>query len=200
MYRYVLPSAIEHLRPKSRFCAAFVHVAKRSAHQLRLSHFVFGERDRSEEGSHVRRTWRAWLTLKKANTFELEQESEGMASATSHEVIFRRDGSFGRVPAVDNVRIVPGRKMVIPVNDDGSPVDEQGAEVIRAQQHEIETTRKNDEYEVVYLPPAWKIRVGLFIYSLWFIGMTAGTTMVVVPRPSASPRLCFARKVTNEIR
>ena len=44
------------------------------------------------------------------------------------------------------------------------------------------TTRKDDKYEVVYLPPNFKIRVALFVYLLWFTGSLAGMAGVVLPR------------------
>ncbi|KAM0750560.1 hypothetical protein T439DRAFT_380454 [Meredithblackwellia eburnea MCA 4105] len=174
LYRFIVPLTLRLVDPGSRVKRVFTNWAKYTASQLRLTSFIFGgERKKEEEGSHVRRTWRAKLLLKKA--------SPGAEGGVESQVSFQPDGSFARVPAVDNIRVMPGRRMIIPVDESGRPLDDEGGRVIQQQVLELQTTRKTDKYEIVYLPPHFKTRVALFIYLLWFTGSFAGMSMVVLP-------------------
>lgn len=153
LFRFLLPFAIRALDPPAQILKIVTGWAKRTAHQLRLSSFVFGLRDLSEEGTHVRRTWRAKLMLRKAPIEQFGDETLGGTTISPREVVFRKDGGFARVPAVDNVRVVPGRKMVVKVTESGTPLDETGARTIAQQIVEMATVRKDDRYEVsAYFP------------------------------------------------
>lgn len=171
--------------PRSLVRKTFLNWSKLTAHYLRLSHFIFsGPRDPTEEGTQIRRTWKAKLTLKRADISELEEDDpivEG-GSNCMKEVVFRKDGGFARVPSVDGVRVVPGRKMLVRVHENGEALDAVGRNIILQQMIEQQTTRLADRYEVIYLPPNFKTRLGLFIYLLFFSGSLAGMTCVLVPR------------------
>lgn len=128
-------------------------LTRTTARALRLSSFMFGERDPEEEGTHVRRTWHARLTFKKADIHQ-DIEGEGRSDVVSmKEVSFRRDGGFGRVPAIDTVRVAPKRPMLVRVTEEGYPLDEAGSKVIASQLMDMATTRKNDSYQVVSPSP-----------------------------------------------
>lgn len=74
------------------------------------------------------------------------------ARATSADQLYIRDGGFARVPALDTVRVAPGRKMFVRVTEDGNPLDEEGSKIMAAQIVEMASTRKSDKYEVVCPP------------------------------------------------
>lgn len=150
-----------------------VEWSKRTAHSLRLTSFIFGVRDPTEEISHVRSTWRAKLTLKKAH----EGGDVGAApndAVTGRDVYAKRDGGFVRVPASDAVHIAPGRKMLVPVTEEGHPVDEEGSRIIAAQLVEMASTRKNDKYQVVSSRCVW-------VRGTWLIQPRAGLRPAELP-------------------
>ncbi|KAK4701378.1 E3 ubiquitin-protein ligase MARCH6, partial [Phenoliferia sp. Uapishka_3] len=179
IYRFVIPFTLNLVDPGTRIKSLFTHWAKLTASQLRLTSFIFsGKRHPEEEGTQVRRTWRAVLLLKKANITDAEEDD---AEVSKREVYFRKDGGFGRVPAIDTIRVAQGRQMIVRVTEEGHPLDGAGAGVVAQQLLEMTTTRATDKYEVVYLPPHFKTRIALFVYLLWFTGSLAGMSMVVVP-------------------
>lgn len=150
LYRFLIPATIRAVDPRARINKLFSDWAKRTAHELRLTSFIFGTRVDSEEGTHVRRTWRARLTLKKADVTELEAEDEEHQPEVSpREVVFRKDGGWGRVPAVDTVRVVAGRTMLVRVTEDGQALDKEGAKIIVSQTVEMATSRPKDKYMIV---------------------------------------------------
>lgn len=149
-YHFLVPLTMRIVDPRDRVRKMILSLTKRTAHALRLSSFIFGHRDIEEEGTHVRRTWHARLTLKKADINDVDEEGSQDGTVVSpKEVVFRRDGGFGRVPAIDTVRVAPKRPMLVRVTEEGHPIDDAGAAVIAAQLVEMATTRKNDSYRVV---------------------------------------------------
>ncbi|KAK4055801.1 hypothetical protein OIO90_003053 [Microbotryomycetes sp. JL221] len=185
-YRFVVPFTLGLVDPRSMARNLFKTWAKKTAHELRLSSFVFGERNPEEEGSHVRTTWKARLSLKRADTTTLGNDEVGeridsVDRVSQPEVFFRKDGGYGRVPAVDNIRVAPGRKMLVRVDEQGKPLDAAGARIMLAQLIEMATTRKADKYRNVYLPPNFVARICTFVYLMWFTGSLAASTVVVLP-------------------
>ena len=175
IFRFVVPAAVRAAEPRRRIKELLVQTAKRTAHELRLSSFLFNVRDPAEEGSHVRRTWRAILTLKQS------PKSEWAVNIKGRDVAFKKDGGWARVPGIDNVRVKPHRPMIVDVDDDGVPVTDDGMRVVAAQVVEQKTTRKKDAYTVVYLPPNYWLRVCVFVYLLWFVGSVGCVGAVVGP-------------------
>jgi E3 ubiquitin-protein ligase MARCH6 len=195
-YRFVVPVSIHLVQPGARIKKLFLGWAKFTAHELRLTSFIFGgERDPREEGTHIRRTWRARLTLKKGDPTDAGCELE-TDMRTPRDVVFRKDGGFGRVPATDTIRVAPGRRMIVRVTEEGHPLDVEGAGVIASQLLEMATTRKADKYAVVYLPPFFRTRLALFVYLLWFTGSLAGMTVVTTPRAHSFRCLRCSRLLT----
>ncbi|KAK4045943.1 hypothetical protein OIV83_006501 [Microbotryomycetes sp. JL201] len=181
-YRYVVPYSLRFFDPRATIQTLCESWAKKTAHHLRLTSFLFGERDASEEGSHVRRTWKAQLLLKRGDANGPDADSAGFDDNVSRaDVVFRKDGGFGRVPAVDNIRVAPGRRMIVRVDEQGRPLDADGARIVVAQLIELSTTRKNDKYRIVYLPPNFAPRVCLFLYLMWFTGSLAACSTFVLP-------------------
>ena len=166
---------------------------------------MLGKRVADEEGTHVRRTWRAWLLLKKAPvppttssdthdskvpSYRHEKTQDMMSSRA--DVVFRKDGGFARTVASDSVKIVP-RKMFVRVHSDGTPLTPEGAEAIQAQlrgptgNDENGTTPGGNEeskFTIVYVPPHFRARILLFIYLLWLTASVAIFISVCTPRES----------------
>lgn len=137
---------------------------------------MLGIRRVDEEGSHIRKTWKAWLLLQRNRT-----ATGGTSCWTSADVEFRKDGGFARVVAADNVKIVRS-KMFVRTSEDGTPLTEQGREAIAAQLKQ----GPNDEskFTIVYIPPHFRTRILLFIYLLWVSSTVALFACITIPRKS----------------
>lgn len=206
----VLPFTLGRARPKRAIRNLVRQWCKITSHQLRLSSFMLGQRRADEEGTHIRRTWKAWLLLKKApipslcdNGEHCKHNAKTNEMMSSHaEVVVRKDGGFARTVAADNVKIVP-RKMFVRVHRDGTPMTQEGAEAIQAQLRGPEnsstsagggagstTGNGNDEskFTIVYIPPHFKARILLFIYLLWLTASVAIFVSVCTPCES----MCFS--------
>jgi E3 ubiquitin-protein ligase MARCH6 len=176
-YYIFVPVVIRVIRPKRLLRRAYVKWARLTARQLRLTSFLFGQRRASEEGHHVRRTWSTLLLLKRApTTVSAKTEEEA-------DVVWERDGTFMRVPAVDSVKVVRGRAMFVRVDASGRPLDEAGARTIAAQVADSENA--DTHFTTVYLPPNFRARICAFLYLCWVSGILAAAGLLLAPRASA---------------
>lgn len=173
LYRFLIPFTITRLDPRTRLRQFFSVCSKRYAHELRISDFIFGERIESEQGTPIRQTWLPKLFFKKDN---LETED-----STSSEISYRKDGGFARVPGIDTIKVVTGRKMFVRTDESGNPLDTRGKEIVEAQVKEMNEDRKKDRYRIVYIPPDFRKRVGLFVGLVWLTGSLGVSTLLALP-------------------
>ncbi|KAI8320261.1 hypothetical protein GQ54DRAFT_247879, partial [Martensiomyces pterosporus] len=123
------------------------------------------------------------------------------ALAAQHPgVAFVLDGQNVRVPALDTVPVVPGRKMVVPVDDFGRPLedqfdyevadnpelrnaeDNQGRDIPAAapEDGERDLRYKPEHYSVVYTPPRLRLHVAVFLVLGWAaIALTFAAILVL---------------------
>lgn len=180
----VSPRTLGNVRTKRILRTQLSRWCNITAHQLRLSSFMLGVRRPEEEGSHVRKTWKDWLLCKKASAVSSRTAASDMKTAT--EVTFVKDGGFARAVNIDSVKIVP-RCMFVRVNEDGTPLDDKGAQAIADQI--AKGPNPDSNFAVVYIPPRFKTRILLFIYLLWFTGSIVLFAAFVVPRTSCRTTL-----------
>ena len=92
-------------------------------------------------------------------------------------------GSYRRVPNSDNVAVPRDMRATARVDANGLPVDEEARKLIVAQDAEAEKAKRNpkDDYTVVYIPPHFQYRIGLFICALWVIGCVFVTAAMSAP-------------------
>lgn len=83
------------------------------------------------------------------------------------------DGGLVRAPSYDGITVVPGRRMLIPVNEDGTL--KNPGEVPVGQDDQL-------NYTVVYIPPNFKARVIIFLFLMWFCGSLFCCSITVLPR------------------
>jgi len=95
----------------------------------------------------------------------------------------RFHGSYRRVPNSDNVAVPRDMRATARVDVDGVPTDDEARGLIAAQDAEAEKAKRNpkDDYTVVYIPPHFQYRIGLFIFALWVIGCVFVTATTSVP-------------------
>lgn len=130
---------------------------------------MFGGRHYDEEGTHVRKTLRAVLLCLKA---PIPGPGE-VINDENAEVDFKKDGGLVRAPSYDGITVVPGRRMLIPVNEDGTLKNPE--EVPVGQDDQL-------NYTVVYIPPNFKARVIIFLFLMWFCGSLFCCSVTVLPR------------------
>lgn len=192
----VVPVTISYARPKRVFRTIFTNWWKVTSRQLRLTSFMFGGRFPEEEGSHKGTGAHARFMLKKAPV-------GGNAGETG--VTFVPDGGLAKAPSYDGIAVVPGKRILIPVNKEGHPLTQEEAD---AQDHPLRKPPKlvpvsdrmvasgveNIEdalnHVIVYIPPDFRQRILLFLFLMWFCGAVFST--VVIAAPLVTGRIIFA--------
>ncbi|KIW04532.1 uncharacterized protein PV09_04286 [Verruconis gallopava] len=181
-YNFLTPFVVHYAKPSAGITAMYEWWFRRVARALRLSDFLFREEHFDEEGHWVRHTWKAWITRRVNNDLTEEDVdrlaiSQGTADADALDdgiVKFVPDGQYVRAPASDQVRIPKGTPVFVPVTVenkrlDGKPDDEG-----------VHAANSNLVIKV-YIPPWFKLRIGLFILAVWIFAAATGIAVTVLP-------------------
>ncbi|TKA66794.1 hypothetical protein B0A49_10601 [Cryomyces minteri] len=173
LYNFLTPVVLKFFRPSHGLNVVYEWWFRKCARALRLSHFLFGERREDEEGHYVPRIWSRFVTGEEKN--EEGDETPPSVAAGILSVEFRRDGRYVRAPASDQVRIPKGREVFLDVDEenmrlDGGPDEPQGM-------HGYD----NEQFTRVYIPPWFRLRIGLFIAGLWAFAAATGVGATIVP-------------------
>ncbi|KAL1957228.1 hypothetical protein VTO42DRAFT_6262 [Malbranchea cinnamomea] len=171
-YNFVVPLAIQSLKPSDSLHQMYDWWFHKCARMLRLSSFLFGDREPDEEGHYTNRTWYEALITR--------LKTPPVASTTVVEVPeynkdFIRDGKLVRAPASDQVRIPKGVPVFVEVNEnnervDGEPDREDGLH-----------GRANEMFTKVYIPPSFRTRISLFILLVWLFAAVTGVSATILP-------------------
>lgn len=207
IYQIGLPFFLECFQPRTKLKKTLQVISRSIARQLRLTCYLYGQRQIEEEtflevivrGSDGRvRSSGGWARFSPMRWFVEDRSSAPTVSkrldrkvsigSTSKGSISRRrkwaGGSFARVPASDAVKVVPGRKMHIPVHADGTPIDPADRSIIEQQQAEAREEgglAGVDHYTVVYLPPQFQARILCYVISMWSAAVILGWQLVGIP-------------------
>ncbi|KAG0143235.1 hypothetical protein CROQUDRAFT_661474 [Cronartium quercuum f. sp. fusiforme G11] len=182
-YHTLLPLLLHILDPRAVLKRALQRLSRSLAAKLRLSCFLYGQRTLEEETTLeviVRQPGQPPSVRQRSlwPTSLDEQQEEGMVSGMTIE---RRrkpaGGSFARVPATDSVKVVPGRKMHIPVRSNGIPIDPYDGLIIAQQAAE----GGSSHYTIVYLPPLFGLRLIAYVSGMWLSGVGIAITIIGVP-------------------
>jgi len=159
-----------------------------------LTHFLFGKRKEDEEGRHVRRTWWDMMAGKRGNVQSpvIGDDRRTLAEDRNIDAYFLRDGNYVRAPASDQVRIPKGAKTFLEVNDEDERVDRQ------PDRDDGLHGKKSDMFTKVYIPPMFRLRIGLFILLIWLFAATTGVGITIVPLVFG--RMVFAYLLPNHVR
>ncbi|KAA1079684.1 hypothetical protein PGT21_020858 [Puccinia graminis f. sp. tritici] len=115
---------------------------------------------------------------------EDRSQSKGVSKGTLSRRRKWAGGSFARVPASDAVKVVPGRKMHIPVHVDGTPIDPADMAIIEQQQAEAREeggAAGAEQYTIVYLPPQFQIRMTAYVIFMWAAAVHLGWLAIGIP-------------------
>ncbi|GET00217.1 RING finger membrane protein [Rhizophagus clarus] len=144
VFHIVVPVTVTWAKPKRLFRKLFENWWKVTSRVLRLTSFMFGGRHYDEE----------------------------VIVDENAEVLFKKDGELVRAPSYDGITVVPGRRMLIPVNEDGTL--KNPGEVPAGQDDQL-------NYTVVYIPPNFRARVIIFLFLMWFCGSLFCCSVTVLP-------------------
>ncbi|WAQ91463.1 hypothetical protein PtA15_14A347 [Puccinia triticina] len=205
IYQTFLPFFLECFQPRTRLKECLQAVSRYMARQLRLTCFLYGERRIAEETTLEvvefgadgqirpveRRARLSRLLFFKSGACRpsgKNNEYRGQSRRLSKSTLSRRrkwaGGSFARVPASDAVKVVPGRKMHIPVHVDGTPIDPADQAIIEQQQAEAREdggVAGGEQYTIVYLPPHFQARMVVYVVFMWAAAVHLGWLAIGLP-------------------
>lgn len=205
-YNFLMPLAVRFFKPSDALHAMYTWWFRECARALRLTWFLFGERRVDEEGVLVlakdspyrKLPWWRKLFLEVGKDYEVVPKTwkhvfeGGKAKPTASipdDEMFRMDilkltlkasgqiipdGRFVRTPASDQVKIPKGKAVFLEVAEnnkrqDGKPDDAET---------DIYSTH---QYQLVYIPPFFRVRVFLFILFIWGFAAFTGVGITIVP-------------------
>ncbi|TEA19626.1 ERAD-associated E3 ubiquitin-protein ligase doa10 [Colletotrichum sidae] len=212
-YNFAMPLAVKFFKPSDGLHAMYTWWFRKCARGLRLTWFLFGERRIDEEGILALRPgseeaalpwWRRiFLEVSKQNqvvpktwedTFEggtakptpaISNDQMALLRFKKNKLVDSRelipDGDFVRTPASDQVKIPKGRRVFMLVSENNTRLDGK----TDTPETDLYST---DQYQLVYIPPHFRVRVFLFIMFIWIFAAVTGVSFTIVP-------LVFGRKM-----
>ena len=193
VYNFLMPLAVRFFRPSKRLKNMYGWWFRKCARILRLTEFLFGERQEDEEGRYVNTSiWRLLSGEKgrlEQSTSEGNQQAPGRNASTDQLV---PNGTYVRVPASDQVRIPKGTPTFLEVDKDNHRVD--GLPDVAIGPHGY----GNPMYSKVYIPPLFRLRIGAFILLIWMFAATTGVGFTIVPLIFG--RYVLAKLIPNHLR
>lgn len=190
-YNFVMPLTVRLFKPSDALHAMYSWWFRRCARMLRLTWFLFDERRKDEEGHQVRRHWSAILLAangdpEKPYSPPNSMTSDPLKDDPNLQAYFVKDGKYVRTPASDQVRIPKGVNVFLEVTEDNVPIDSS-----RDYESGVHA-RKSDQFKKVYIPPLFRLRIFVFILSIWLFAALTGVCITVVP-------LVFGRELFKQI-
>ncbi|KAL2194713.1 hypothetical protein P885DRAFT_80023 [Corynascus similis CBS 632.67] len=203
-YNFLMPFAVKFFKPSHGLHAMYTWWFRRCARALRITWFLFGERRVDEEGQLVLpqdspdrnlTVWRRWF---------LEVDNSGRVVARSWHGIFEGgtatpptlkkgrirpgigkeslvrsgqlipDGRFVRTPASDQVKIPKGAGVFLNVDENNKRLDD----LPDRPETDIYSSK---QYQLVYVPPHFRLRIFLFILFIWIFAAVTGVSITIVP-------------------
>ncbi|KAJ0118365.1 hypothetical protein J7T55_009148 [Diaporthe amygdali] len=203
-YNFLMPLAVKFFKPSDGLHAMYTWWFRKLARGLRLTWFLFGERKLDEEGTIqvqpppegqalplwnrvflevddkkvVPKTWKGTFDGGKAkpalplSTQELEDSNARKAALVrTHQLI--PDGRFVRAPASDQVKIPKGQRVFLDVTEGNQRQD-------RIEQPGVDLY-STPQYQFVYVPPNFRLRIFLFILFIWLFAAATGLGFTIIP-------------------
>ena len=163
IYNFVAPLIIRLAKPSDTVKAMYTWWLRRCARGLRLSHFLFDDRRKDEEGHVMHRSWKSLMqTPDPANP-----EDPALTSENQH-VNFVKDGTYVLTPCNDSYRPPKSDEAFLHLDEnDARIVDKDG--------------KKNGHFAKIYLPPLFRLRISLFLVCLWIFSAFVGLCSTVLP-------------------
>ena len=204
-YNFLMPLAVRFFKPSDGLADMYTWWFRRCAKALRLTWFMFGERQLEEEGT-VRRPWSRFLfqdnpteevsvskdTKPSEENTNASDEPRPGPKAAADSSTFVRSGRYVRVPASDQVRIPKGGPVFLEVTEANERIDG------RPEQETGQHTRNNMLFTQVYVPPYFRVRIALFIVMIWLFAAFTGVSLTILPLIIG--RMIFASVIPSHLR
>lgn len=182
-YNFLMPLAVKFFKPSAGVHSMYSWWFHRCARWLRLTWFMFGQRKPDEEGHIFRRSWKEYLMTAKLKSVE-ENGDDGI------QIV--HDGRYVRAPASDQIKLPKGTTTFLEVDRNNKRID--GVKDSFDGVH----GRNPANYKLVYVPPWFRLRISIFILSIWFFAAATGVCVTIVPL--AFGRYIFATVIPSDVR
>lgn len=202
-YNFLMPLAVKFFKPSDGLHTMYTWWFRKCARGLHLTLFLFGERRIDEEGQLQLAAdspnqsapfyRKLFLEISKDNevvpktwhdTFTGGHAKPGPRLKPRHMDAMRRhkaqlvesgqlveEGHFVRAPASDRVKIPKGQRVFLPVYQSNYRKD-------RKPETDLYSS---EQYQFVYVPPNFRMRVFLFILNIWIFAAVTGVAMTIIP-------------------
>lgn len=176
-YNFLMPTTIKLFRPSKALKQIYGWWFDKCARALRLSHFLLKHENKDEEGRHIQQTWAAWFRREKGNLENpvTGKDREDETQEPNGDTLFLRNGTYVRAPASDSVRLPAGVSAFLEVDADNNRLDGQ------EDKDDGLHGRGPSQFEKVYLPPHFRLRIGAFIFLVWLLTTVIGISVTTVP-------------------
>jgi E3 ubiquitin-protein ligase MARCH6 len=203
-YNFLMPMAVNFFKPSDGLHAMYTWWFRKCARMLRITWFLFGERKVDEEGTLALPPSAPNLPWWKTIFLELDEENGvqpktwkdifegGTAKPTANipmdDMIVMNvrkrnlvatnqslpDGRFVRAPASDQVKIPKGKTVFLQVTEQNTRMDG------KPDRPETDIYSTN-QYQLVYVPPHFRLRIFLFIAFIWAFAAVTGVGLTIIP-------------------
>jgi E3 ubiquitin-protein ligase MARCH6 len=165
LYNFVTPIVIRLMKPSDAVNSMYAWWLRKCARALRLSHFLFDDRRKDEEGHFVHQSWSSFLLMKNPDQGGSDATEPNYIKDEAH---FKKDGMYVLTPCNDQYRPPKSEEAFFHLDEnDACIVDKDG--------------KKNEHFAKVYIPPLFRIRISLFMICLWLFSAFAGLCSTLVP-------------------
>ncbi|KAJ1334985.1 E3 ubiquitin-protein ligase MARCH6 [Microdochium nivale] len=202
-YNFLMPLAVRFFKPSDGLHSMYTWWFRTCARGLRLTWFLFGERQIDEEGKlvpHLNHRLNWWQKLfvevtpagdiapKNWASFFDGGQSTPTAKMTDEklaelsvkkEALVRSgqlicNGRFVRSPASDQVKITKSQRVFLEVSEQNNRIDD-------SPDHPEADIYSGVHYQLVYVPPYLRFRIFLFILFIWLFAAVTGVGFTIVP-------------------
>jgi E3 ubiquitin-protein ligase MARCH6 len=172
-YNFLTPVIIKAYKPGEGLHTVCTWWFKKCAGALRLSHFLFNERNEDEEGHHINTTWSGWLMGRKGvvNSSQTENDKKVTDEAGAVDTHFVPDGRYVRAPASDQCRVPKGQVVFVDVDKDN----------VRKDGNTDAGVHNSDLVQMVYIPPWFRLRIACFVITIWIFMGVSGVSVTIIP-------------------
>ncbi|KAK5170643.1 uncharacterized protein LTR77_005232 [Saxophila tyrrhenica] len=167
VYNFVTPLVLRVIKPTEAVGEVYGWWLRRCARGLRLSHFLFGQRRREEEGVSQHESWKEMFETLSSIWWKADDDARPEAKKWQ-DPRFTPNGKFVLTPCNDQYRPPKPGEAFLHVHDD---------DVFISDRH----GHKNDHFARIYVPPLFRVRVTLFMVCLWLFSAGLGLCATILP-------------------
>lgn len=190
-YNFLMPLAVKFFKPSDGLQNMYAWWFQKCARALRLSSFMFGERNADEEGYTVYPTWRSFFMREKP---DYDTPIMPDMEPPANQIYFRRSGRFVRAPASDSIRRPKGTSVFIPVDEQNRRLDVNAD----LDPPNGPTSANSTDWRLAYIPPFFRARIGIVVVGIWFFAAVTGVSFTI--GPLLVGRLILRQLVPSQVR